>query len=132
MTSEARAMCRGAVVALVLLGGCALLGPKDPARAVRGIYNARLPAADSAGRIVTLWVQPGGAATLETVFVGKPERFVEEGTWSYRDERLRIVLGDTRREASTTLVYRLEDDRLVPQEWDRTRYGETGLPLRRR
>jgi hypothetical protein len=117
---------------MVLCAACALLRPKDPAEAVTGIYHARLPAADAAGRIVTLWLQPVGAAVLETVYVGKPGRAVERGSWSLRAMELTLVLFDDAGRPSTRLVYAVEADRLIPKTWDRVRYGDTGLPLARR
>jgi hypothetical protein len=114
------------------LAACTLLRPDDPAAAARGIYHVRLPAADTAGRIVTLWVQDGGVATLETVHLGRPDRQVAQGRWAVRERELTLELLDGRGEPDTTLVYEVQPDRLVPVRWDRDRWGAAGLPLRRR
>lgn len=116
----------------LLLGGC-FLRARDPSEAAAGVYHARLPAADAAGRIVTLWLEPAGTAVLETVYVGKGQAPVEHGRWSVRDDQVTVVLLDhDDRPTGETLVFTTVENRLVPKSWDRARYGDTGLPLTRR
>src|SRR4029453_17445424 len=47
-----------------------------------GGHRARAPGADASARVVTLGLQPGGVAALETVYVGKPRMPAENGVWS--------------------------------------------------
>lgn len=116
----------------LLLGGCFLRKPA-PFDATVGVYNARLPSADSSGRIVTLWLERAGTAVLETVYVGKGQAPVEHGHWSVRDDEVTVVLLDhDDRPTGETFVFTRVENRLVPKTWDRGRYGDTGLPLTRR
>jgi hypothetical protein len=121
---------RLAILIAVLSAGCPLPPPPAPAVTVGGVWTARLPAPDASAsaRIVTLWLQPGGAATLETVDVGQGRKPVESGTWFATATDLAVRLDG----AAAPLVFTVEKDRLVPKEWDRAAYGATGLPLTRR
>jgi uncharacterized lipoprotein NlpE involved in copper resistance len=122
------------VLLLALAGGCSLARPDDPGRAAVGVYQERLPAADAAGRIVTLWLEADGTAILETVYVGRGKSPAARGRWSVRGQHEVAVtlLGSDGRAAEKPLIYELQADRLVPVDWDRRLYGEAGLPLRRR
>jgi hypothetical protein len=113
---------------LLGLGGCPLPQKPPPAVTVAGVYHARLPAADASARLVTLWLQTGGAALLETVYVGKGRGPVENGRWSATETEVTVRL-DGQEEP---LVFGVAGDRLVTRRWDRARYGEAGLELTRR
>ncbi len=115
------------MLALAILG-CPMPPPKPVASTVAGVWHARVPAADATARVVTLWLQPGGAAALETVYIGKGRMPVENGVWSVDGDAVTIRL-DGQREP---LVYGIATDRLVPRRWDQNLYGATGLPLTRR
>jgi hypothetical protein len=116
----------------IVLGGC-FLRRSDPFDAAAGVYHARLPAADSSGRIVTLWLERAGTAVLETVYVGKGQAPVEHGRWSVVDDQVTVVLLDVDdRPTGETLVFTKVEEHLVPKAWDHERYGATGLPLTRR
>ena len=77
---------------------------------------------------MTLWLQPGGAATLETVYVGKGRGPVTGGRWSIAGDEVTVQLDD----GSKPLVYTMTTDRLVPKQWDHDVYGSQGLMLQRR
>ena len=111
-----------------VLAGCPLPEPKPVASTVAGVYHTRLTAADASVRVITLWLQPSGTAMLETVDVGQPRTPAENGAWSASGDELTVRLNGQ----AAPLVYTIAVDRLVPKEWDRTRYGESGLPLTRR
>jgi hypothetical protein len=110
------------------LAACPLPQKPPPSVTVAGVYHARLPAPDASARLVTLWLQPGGAASLETVLVGKGRGPVEGGRWSATEDEVTVRLGGQ----SEPLVFGIAGDRLVPRRWDRTRYGDAGLELTRR
>jgi NlpE N-terminal domain len=118
----------GLALLLAVTWGCPLPQQLPPASGVAGVYHARLPAADASARVVTLWLQPGGAATLETVYVGKGRGPVEHGVWSANGDELTVQLDG----AGEPLVYTIAPDRLVPKRWDRNLYGSSGLSLVRR
>jgi hypothetical protein len=117
------------VVLLALASvGCPIPQPPPPASTVAGVYHARLPAADASARVVTLWLQPGGEATMETVYVGKPRTPAESGAWSASGDEVTVRIDGQ----AEPLVYTIAGERLVPKQWDRALYGDSGLPLSRR
>jgi hypothetical protein len=120
------------LVLVLLLPACGLRRSSELETAVVGVYEARLPAADAAGRIVTLWIEPDAVATLDTVYVGKGRGPVLRGRWSVRDDELTVVLNGVEGGPQAPLVYTIEPERLVPKTWDHGLYGADGLPLRRR
>ena len=96
--------------------------------AAAGAYRDTLPAADAAGRVVTLQLNSDSSATLTTEFVGRPSALgaSRRGRWTVRDTVL-----DVQFSAGAPLRWVTRDGRLVPLNWDRARYGSAGLPLRR-
>jgi len=118
------------VVLLVaqVLSGCPLPEPKPVASTVAGVYHTRLTAPDASIRVITLWLQPGGTAMLETVEVGQPRTPAQSGAWFASGDELTVRFDGQ----AAPLIYTIAVDRLVPKEWDRTLYGESGLPLTRR
>ena len=115
---------------LVALGlwGCPLPVQPLPSSTVPGVYHARMPSPDGNTRVVTLWLQPGGKAALETVELGKERVPAENGSWSAQGDEVTVTL-DGEREP---LVFGIVRDDLVPKRWDRNVYGENGLRLTRR
>jgi hypothetical protein len=125
--SVIRRLAPGAVLAL-LAAGCPLPQPPPVADSVPGVYHARVAVEGASARVVTLWLQPGGAATLETVDVGKPRQPAEGGSWSASGDEVTVRLDGQ----GQPLVYTIEKNRLIPKAWDRARYGDGGLLLTRR
>src|SRR5262249_41874071 len=76
-------------------------------------------------RVVTLWLQSGGRATLETVDLGKERTPAENGIWSAQGEEVTVALQG----ASEPLVFGIQQDQLVPKRWDHHVYGDSGLLL---
>jgi hypothetical protein len=77
---------------------------------------------------VTLWLQPGGRAALETVELGKERVPAQNGSWSAQGDEVTVTFEG----ASEPLVFGIVRDDLVPKRWDRKLYGENGLRLTRR
>jgi hypothetical protein len=115
------------LLATLLLTGCPSRGP-DPWEENAGVYTARFPAADAQERIVTLWLDEGGTARLEQVYVGKARLPVDEGRWSATGTDITVTLAD----ASEPIVFRRVGKELLPESWDKKRYGSEGLILQRR
>jgi uncharacterized lipoprotein YbaY len=103
---------------------CAAHHATPPPASVAAVYQAMLPAADAAGRAVTLRLEPDGTAILVIQPVGKGPASTERARWAMTGATLTISLGGQR-----PLVYEASDARLVPKDWDRGRYGAAGLPL---
>jgi hypothetical protein len=119
---------------LVLAIGCAYLGPPDPARKADGMWMERFPTPEGSTKVVSLWLQPTGRATLETVQLGQQRTEPQGGRWSFREDnqltvQLENELGDP---VGQPLVFDLVGDKLVPKKWDAGVYGTDGIPLRRR
>lgn len=115
-----------ALLVVLVAAGCPIPPPPPVTTTVAGVYTVRLPG-DTGPRVVTLWLQPGGSAALETVIVGTGKLPVQDGTWTASGDVLTVQL-----KGGAPLVYTIDRDRLVPKQWDRAIYGDTGLPLVRR
>ena len=123
-------MLRPACVLLLALAisACPLPPTPLPSSTVPGVYTARTVAADGSARVVTLWLQPGGKATLETVDLGKERVPAASGTWAAQGEQVAVTLEGE----SEPLVLSVGRDELTVTRWDRTIHGESGLTLKRR
>ncbi len=122
------------LLALTTLG-CAFLGPRDPARKADGMWQDRFPAENGSTKLVSLWLQPQGRATLETVTLGQQRPADPQvGRWTFRDDnQLTVQLEDqAEKPIGQPLVFELVGDRLVPKRWDKAVYGPDGLALKRR
>jgi hypothetical protein len=121
-----------AVVALAS-SGCPLPQPPLPSSQAPGVWAARVPGPEGGARIVTLWLQSGGVATLETVDIGKERLPPVHGVWSATGDEVIVQLrGEDGQPSGAPLVYTIGPDRLEPKQWDHDVYGPTGLPLTRR
>jgi hypothetical protein len=127
-------LARLAPLLLVAALGCAFLGPPDPARKADGMWQERFATADGGTKLVSLWLQPEGRATLETVTLGKARTEPQGGHWSFRDDnQLTVQLQNAAGEdVGQPLVFDLVGDKLVPKKWDQAVFGKDGIPLRRR
>ena len=123
----------GVLLAVVILSGCPLPPQALPSGQVGGVWTARTVATDGSARIVTLWLQPEGKATLETVDIGKERQPLVNGSWSaYGDELTVQLQGEDGQPNPSPLVYAIGPNNLTPKQWDQNVYGPTGLPLTRR
>ena len=121
------------LLALVILNGCPLPPQPLPSGQVGGVWTARTVAPDGSARITTLWLEPEGKATLETVEIGKERQPLVHGSWSaYGDELTVQLQGGDGNPNPAPLVYAIGPDNLTPKQWDQNVYGPTGLPLTRR
>jgi hypothetical protein len=112
----------------LVISACPLPPTPLPSSTVPGVYHARTAAADGSARVVTLWLQPGGKATLETVDLGKERVPAASGTWAAQGEQVAVTLDGE----SEPLVLSVGRDELTVTRWDRTIHGESGLTLKRR
>jgi hypothetical protein len=119
---------------LVAALGCAYLGPPDPARKADGMWQERFPTENGSTKLVSLWLQPEGRATLETVTLGQQRSEPQYGRWTFRDDnQLTVQMEDQAlKPIGQPLVFQLVGDRLIPKKWDKSVYGPDGLALRRR
>jgi hypothetical protein len=121
------------LLALVVLSGCPLPPQSLPSGEVGGVWTARTAAPDGSARIITLWLEPEGKATLETVDIGKERQPLVHGSWSaYGDELTVQLQGEDGKPNPAPLVYAIGPDNLTPKQWDQNVYGSKGLPLTRR
>lgn len=136
------------LAALWLSTGCATIDPGQRAaeKAARqaaievaarvasgfvGVYAGRLPAASSAGRAITLELRADGRAQLVSVYLGRGVR-AERGHWSAAADALRVeweAFGDG--PSSSPTEWLRAGPLLVPSVWDRSIWGDAGLPLTR-
>ena len=104
--------------------------PLDARAAAAGIYRAYLPAADAAGRAITLDLRADGKAQLTTLLVGRGEPVADLGTWSADASGVRVQLaGRDGGPAPAPLVWTQHRLRLEASHWDDRVYGALGLPL---
>jgi len=118
----------GAVLMLLLATGCPIPQPPPPAATAAGVYTTRTNTPEGSTRVVTLWLQPAGTVVLETVDVGKERPPTIGGRWSGTADEVTVQVDGQ----AEPLVFTIAGDRLVPKQWDRTLYGDSGLTLSRR
>lgn len=95
-----------------------------------GTYRSTLPAADAAGRTVTLLLRADLSATLTFAFEGRGEPTVETGRWNFHGDELTLEL-DAQDDSGPPmpLIWRVKERRLVPKAWSHAHFGEVGLPM---
>ena len=90
-----------------------------------------LPGDGLVGRVARLAVEADTQAMLALDFVGRGTVY-HSGRWSFRGSELTLQPSNSSGEPTELpLVWRLEGERLVPVRWNRSVYGDSGLPLRR-
>jgi hypothetical protein len=121
------------VVLVVVFAACRAArppAPPDVQGSVAGIYRAYLPAADAAGRAITLELRASGGAQLTTLYAGNGEPLAESGTWSADASGIRVQLAARNGGAvPAPIAWTQRRLRLEPSEWDEQVYGALGLPL---
>jgi hypothetical protein len=91
-----------------------------------GTYKAQLPAADAAGRNLTLVLNADKSATLTTEYIGKGT-IVQKGTWSSSDPAVTVTLTEQDgRQIKDEFSFELKGDELVATQWDKNLYGSVG------
>lgn len=98
-----------------------------------GLFGARLPAADTPGRMVRLKLSQDGQAEFLTDFLdGKPP-VVETGAWDYRyGGRVRVTLTgrqDRAYKEPVVITFTADADGLAAVRYDVRLWGEQGLRL---
>lgn len=101
-----------------------------------GRYKARLPAASSPGRDVTLTLNADGTVELSTDYLNGEAPIVEIGTWNADADGTASVALTGRAEglvyeAPVVIVFQLMKGELVAVEYDVSLYGSEGLRLAR-
>ena len=92
-----------------------------------------LPAADTAGRVLSLALSENGGAALATDYLNGEDPIVEIGTWEQTDDgNLLVTLLGTEEEEyaePVAFVFAQDGDTLTTIEWDTDLYGSEGLTL---
>ena len=101
-------------------------------QALTNTYVAVLPAADAAGRTITLNLKPDGSAQFTTTYLGKGT-FVEKGAWKDNgDGSLTVTLTEQDgQKNSKPVVMKFQKDgtRLKLVDYDKNVWGSEGLTL---
>lgn len=97
-----------------------------------GSYSGILPAADAAGRVVTLDLAIDGTATMTTQFIGKGDPIVEVGTWVGEGDTAQVTFTQNNGQPEDNrITWTLQATKLVTSAYDQALYGTAGLPLSR-
>jgi hypothetical protein len=108
----------------LLLGGC---GSPAAGSALPGNYLTNLPAADAAGRVITLTLVADQSASLTTDYMGKGV-VAQTGKWSSAGQDVVVTL--TKQGATVInqeITFQLQGKDLVTTKWDKALYGSVGL-----
>ena len=100
-----------------------------------GVFGAKVPSADSPGRMVRLRLTQDRRAELLTDFLNEEPPVVETGTWDYRFIRkVRVTLTgrqDKAYEEPVVMTFAVDDHGLTAVTFDPDVWGEEGLRLMR-
>jgi hypothetical protein len=111
-------------VSALLLSGC---GSPAAGSTLPGNYLTNLPAADAAGRVITLTLVADQSASLTTDYMGKGV-VVQTGKWASAGQDVVVTL--TKQGATVInqeITFQLQGKDLVTTKWDKALYGSVGL-----
>jgi hypothetical protein len=111
-------------VSVLALSGC---GSPAPGSTLPGNYVTNLPAADAAGRVITLTLVADQSASLTTDYMGKGV-VVQTGKWASAGQDVVVTL--TKQGATVInqeITFQLQGKDLVTTKWDKALYGSVGL-----
>ena len=116
------------LIAAAAIGGCGGISREDVIGAHRGI----IAPGGGPQRNVVLLLNDDRTAELRTQQLGADDSLVETGTWKVSGGQVHVKL---RRQGERPVVndftLELRESGLTATKYDRQRYGETGLSLRR-
>lgn len=108
------------------------VAPVAPSSKLVGTYSGILPAADAAGRVVTLDLALDGSATLTSQLIGKGSPSVETGTWVEKSNNAVVTFTQLDGTAEDNrITWTFQDGKLATTVYDQSKYGTAGLPLSR-
>ena len=87
-----------------------------------GTYVGALPAADAAGRKLTMKVGAANTVSFQVEYIGKGETHTD-GSWTLMGTTLFVYLDSP----PDTLVFEMQGNALISRRWNRERYGTAGL-----
>ena len=97
-----------------------------------GTWQADLPAASSPGRTVMLTLNPDMTARMTTDYKNGEPSILESGTWQPSGSEVRVTLRRDGHNASpSTTSFRADGGTLTAFDFDRERWGSSGLKLTR-
>lgn len=101
-----------------------------------GVYTAKLPAASSPGRAITLTLNANSSAELSTDYLNGEAPIVENGAWQDNGDGTATVSLTGRPdgllyEAPIVLKFKLTGTTLTAVEYDQSLYGSEGLTLQK-
>jgi len=117
-----------ALIAAAAITGCGGLSRED----VIGEHRGVIAPGGGLQRNVTLILGDDRTAELRTQQLGSDDLLVETGTWKVSGKQVQVKLrkqGD--RPTVNDFTLELQESGLTATKYDRQRYGETGLSLRR-
>ena len=126
-----------AAMSLVLFGGCAAtdelsyhLSESSTDEPV-GTYVAELPSASGMGRLIVLHLFENGNAIRTSVYIGEPQGdYVEEGTWSAKNDGVSIILKNSAGE-NVVLFFKVGSEGLRSTDYDETSMGKSEIKFTR-
>jgi hypothetical protein len=87
-----------------------------------------LAAPDASGRVITLELKKDSHALLTSARTGQPT-VTQQGRFHADGPNLQVEFPGASDSSTMTFRWRLVSSRLVPVDWDRSRYGPAGLTL---
>jgi hypothetical protein len=100
-----------------------------------GSYQATLPAADSAGRDMTLTLEASGVAELSTDYMNGQPPIIQSGSWQKQEDGSIVVALDQKDGQAlanpVTITFWLSQGQLVSTIYDLSLFGSQGLRLQK-